>query len=246
MRINLLLFTSILFMAVLAGAVTRENQERKPTAQVGLLETGSFHGEEVSALTGEKWLGLYISDNHSILLNSRLRVETVHDDIGDSPEEKTGKEVSVELPLQPIFLVRRATMLREGPVNTVFAEKPDYEKTLEKVSPLSLKLAQTSYALKVVGADDGAQCSEHAFPKGAQLVLASGDSTQVLYSLEDCGNEPYWYLLWAGDLDSDGKLDLYVRVSYHYNVAQRKLFLSSQAAEGQLVKEVAEFVTSGC
>ena len=74
----------------------------------------------------------------------------------------------------------------------------------------------------------------------------SGESGQVLYSLQDCGNDPSWRLLWAGDLDRDGKLDLYVSVTQHYNVSERKLFLSSQADEGQLVKEVADFVTSGC
>lgn len=246
MRINSLLLMSILLSVAFAGAATSANQDPKPALSVGLLETGSFHGEEVSARTGEKWLGLYIVDNHSILIKARLRVETVHDDIGDGPEEKTGKDVSVDSPLEPIFLVKRAPRLSEGPVNTIFVEKPDYEKTLEKVSPLDLKLDHTSYVLKVVGSEDGAQCSEHAFPRKPQLVLTSGESTQVLYSLEDCGNEPYWYLLWAGDLDRDGKLDLYVSVSYHYNISQKKLFLSSQAAKGELVKEVAEFVTGGC
>lgn len=246
MRINTWLIISLLFAVAFGGAAIGANQEPKLIRPVELLETGDFHGEEVSARTGEKWLGLYISGNHSILLNSRLQVETVHDEIGDAPEEKTGKRVSVNPPLQPIFLVKRARMLSEGPVETVFAEKPNYEKSLERIPPLELKLAQTSYVLTVVGSDDGAKCSEHAFPANAKLVLASGDSSQVLYSLEGCGNEPYWYLLWAGDLDRDGKLDLYVSVTYHYNVSQRKLFLSSQSSKGKLVKEVAEFATSGC
>ena len=246
MRINILFIMAILCAVAFGGAATSANQKPKLIHPVELLETGDFHGDEVSARTGEKWLGLYISGNHSLLLNCRLQVEMVHDEIGDEPEEKTGKKVSVDPPLEPIFLVRRAKMLREGPVETVFAEKPNYERSLERIPPLELKLAQTSYVLKVVGSDDGAKCSEDSFPKNAQLVLAAGDSSQALYSLEGCGNEPYWYLLWAGDLDRDGKLDLYVSVTYHYNVSQRKLFLSSQASKGKLVKEVAEFATSGC
>ena len=39
----------------------------------------------------------------------------------------------------------------------------------------------------------------------------------------------------------DGKLDLYVQVGYHYNSTQRKLFLSSQAKKGKLVREVADW-----
>jgi hypothetical protein len=242
---RLLLIFSLL-MAAFAGKGIYAEQETKPTHGIGLLETGSFHGEEVSAHTGEEWLGLYISGNHSMLVKSRLQVETVHDDIGDAPDEQTGKTVSVDLPFEPVFLVKRARMLREGPVFTVFAEKPDYAKTLEKVSPLKLEMATTSYELKVISSQDGEQCSEHEFPRNAQLVLTNGNSKQVLYSLEDCGNDPSWYLLWAGDIDLDGKLDLYVSVSYHYNVSQRKLFLSSQATKGQLVKEVAGFETYGC
>ncbi|HKO62441.1 MAG TPA: hypothetical protein VJV03_14855 [Pyrinomonadaceae bacterium] len=45
---------------------------------------------------------------------------------------------------------------------------------------------------------------------------------------------------------TDGKLDLYVTVNQQYNVVERKLFMSSEADEGQLVAEVAEFVTIGC
>jgi hypothetical protein len=246
MLTKLLLFIAILVALVLAGAVTSANQEPKPAHSVGLLETGTFHGEEVSARTGERWLGLYISEGHSLLVKTRLRVETVHDEIGDAPDEQTGKMVSVDLPLEPIFLVKGAKMLSEGPVNTVVIRKPESEESLERIPPLQLNLAQTQYELKVVGSPDGAKCSEDSFPKNAQLVLTSGDSSQVLYSLEGCGNEPYWYLLWAGDLDRDGKLDLYVSVTYHYNVSQKKLFLSSQAAEGELVKEIAEFETYGC
>jgi hypothetical protein len=39
---------------------------------------------------------------------------------------------------------------------------------------------------------------------------------------------------------------LYVDVSWHYNVSETRLFLSSQAKPGQFVKEVAKFVTTGC
>jgi hypothetical protein len=68
----------------------------------------------------------------------------------------------------------------------------------------------------------------------------------MLYTLDVCGNDPYWYLLWAGDLDRDGKLDLYLSVTQHYDVAERKLFLSSQARRKKLVREVASFEIGGC
>ncbi|MGH9958736.1 MAG: hypothetical protein ACREBC_16665 [Pyrinomonadaceae bacterium] len=234
-------------LLLLFANVNTEATKAHPEPLVGLLETGEFHGEEVSARTGEKWLGLHVTDQHSTLLKYQLTVESVHDPITDhGANEKTGKKVSVDLPLEPLFLVKSGKILRGGPVTTVFKQAADYEKSLERVSPHNLKLAETTYVLKVVGSEDGAKCSEHSFPKNAKLVLVSGDVEQVLYSIDGCGNEPYWYLLWAGDLDRDGKLDLYVSVTQHYNVSERKLFLSSRAKRRQLVAEVAEFVTSGC
>jgi hypothetical protein len=55
-----------------------------------------------------------------------------------------------------------------------------------------------------------------------------------------------WKLLWASDLDRDGKPDVYAEVSDDYDRSQRKLFFSCQARKGRLVREVAEFATTGC
>ncbi len=208
-----------------------------------VLEVGEFHGEEVGAQTGEKWLGLTIADGESMLLSYQLTVEAVNDLLVDEPDQKTGKKVSVDLPLEPLFLLD-ADWISAGPVQTVF--KGNYEQAMARVSPVRLKLADTSYELKMIGPKDGEKCSDDALPKNVQLVLVSGEATQVLYSLEECGNDPRWFLIWAGDLDGDGKLDLYLNVSQHYNVSEKKLFLSSEAGEGRLVEQVAEFVTSGC
>jgi hypothetical protein len=247
MRNRLSIFMLILVWLALVFATSSAEKNQTNARRVELLETGEFHGDEITARTGERWLGLYVTDHSSTLLSYRLTVETVHDGIVDQDaEQETGKDVSVDLPLDPVFLVKGATMLSAGPVTTVFSGNANFEKTLEKVSPINLKLGEVSYVLKVVGADDNSKCSEHAFPRNAKLVLVSGESAQILYSLEECGNEPYWHLLWAGDLDRDGRLDLYVSVTQHYNVSERKLFLSSQAGDDHLVKEVAEFVTSGC
>lgn len=233
----------ILISLALVSATGSTGKKQTRVPRVELLETGEFHGDEVRARTGERWLGLHVSDHGSMLLPYRLRVEAVHDGIVDDDEEqKTGKAVSVDLPLKPSFLVKGAIVLREGPVTTVL----EGEKALETASLLSPSLAEHFYVLKIVGDEDKEKCSEQSPPRNAKLVLASGDSAQVLYSLKECGNDAGWTLLWAGDIDRDGKLDLYVSVNQHYNVSERKLFLSSSAEEGQLVKEVAEFVTSGC
>jgi len=238
--------TILLLLATSSMASKTANETNTINAcppEARLLEVGEFHAEEVEANTGEKWLGLHISDGKSMLLGYQLTVEAVHDVVVDEPDQKTGKKVSVDLPLQPILLID-AQGLSAGPVETVF--RGSNEKALEAASPLILKLGDTTYELKVIGSEDGGKCSEGGLPTDAHLVLTSRESTQVLYTLDECGNDPAWHLLWAGDLDKDGKLDLYVSVNQHYNVAEKKLFLSSVVGEGRLVEQVAQFVTTGC
>jgi hypothetical protein len=214
--------------------------------RVRLIETGEFHGDEVRARTGEQWLGLYVARTDSALSPTIVRVKRVHDPIVDGqPGERTGKRVTVRRRPEPVFLVREAGMLHPGKVTTVYHG----ETPLNDHSDVRLTVAGKTYHLRVT--TRSRQRSEHSSDErlsdDARLVLATGKSRQVLYSLAGKSNdEGEWNLLWAGDLDHDGRLDLYVEVSWHYNLSQRKLFLSSQAKRGRLVREVADFSTEGC
>lgn len=210
---------------------------------VQVLEPGQFHGEEVKAETGEKWLGLHIAGDKTLLLNYKLTVDTVKDELTDGPDEMTGKKVSVDLPLQPLFLVRAEGIVSEGPAQTIV--EGSFEEPLREQQPLKVNFGSAAYKLEIVS-PTGEKCDQYGLPKNAKLVLSSVDQSQVLYALEDCGNDPTWYVIWAGDIDGDDKLDLYISLTQHYNVSERKLFLSSQAYGGKLVHEVAEFVVSGC
>jgi hypothetical protein len=242
MKIKITILTLVLASLIVAPAIKSAGIFQ---GDQKLIEPGAFHGDEVTARSGEKWLGLYITDEDSMLLTYRLTVDVVQDSLVDEDGQKTGKEVSVDLPLEPLFLIKGKGILKEGPVTTVFDDASS-SSILAESSTIALNLAGTSYALKVAGSEDTTKCPDQSLPRNARLVLVNGESRQVLYSLQECGSDPTWALVWAGDLDRDGKLDLYVSVTQHYNVTERKLFLSSPAGEGQLVKEVAEFVTSGC
>lgn len=234
--------TILLLFAMISSSVSSPKATVVCPPEAALLEVGEFHGEDVSAETGEPWLGLHISDNGSTLLNYTITVTKVHDPLLDNGDQMTGKKISVDLPLEPIFLVNSDWLLQSGPVVTAFKGN---DEPLRSASSQNLKLAGSDYEIKIIG-ENAKKCEHSSLPRNAKLVLTSGNASQVLYTLQDCGNDPTWALIWAGDLDKDGKLDLYVTVNQHYDVIERKLFLSSQTDEGQLVAEVAEFVTSGC
>lgn len=60
------------------------------------------------------------------------------------------------------------------------------------------------------------------------------------------GNDGSPFIVWSGDLDGDGKLDLLLNVTDHCDISLPTLYLSSAAKGGELVHEVAHFRSVGC
>lgn len=210
----------------------------KPKIQ--LLETGEFHGDEVGARTGERWLGLFPVADGFVLLPTTLSVDAVVDAVvdGDDTQKKSGKKVMVHRDSDPVFLVKGAAMLRPGPVVTIFRER----KSLGNAATIDLELKGKQYQLKVISQDPQ---PKDFLLQNTKLVLTLGRTSQTLISLKE-HTDAGWFLFWAGDIDRDGKLDLYLDLSNHYNVSRRVLLLSSQAGKEKLVKELARFETVGC
>ena len=60
------------------------------------------------------------------------------------------------------------------------------------------------------------------------------------------GDDAMPRLLFAGDLDRDGRLDLIFDITDHYNVSRPTLFLSSGAADGKPLRAAARYESVGC
>ena len=216
--------------------------------EVKLLQTGEgFHGDEINANSDEVWLGLFKEGNNYYLANSKISIRPSYDAIVDEPGEKiTGKEVLTAKNSESLFLLKNADFLSEGSVRTLDAS-PEwdhyddessydlyYSFTLDKGFNRTYALNGINYRLYVLEVDDR-----------RTLVLEKGDERQIIYFMSTTGDES-WHLYWVGDLDGDGKLDLFANIPTFYNFSQKRLFLSSQADEGKLVKQVALFHTTGC
>ena len=53
-------------------------------------------------------------------------------------------------------------------------------------------------------------------------------------------------IIWIGDLNRDKKPDLIMNLSNHYNRGNTTLLISGDSENGELVKKVAEWNTTGC
>jgi hypothetical protein len=90
-------------------------------------------------------------------------------------------------------------------------------------------------------------------PISLSFITQGKDQYSVVLSFkgknQDLGhfgsNEGSWQPIFLGDLDGDGLPDLIISISEHYAAGHWYLFLSSKAAEGKLVAEVASFFDPG-
>jgi hypothetical protein len=107
-------------------------------------------------------------------------------------------------------------------------------------------MGDAAYRLALRCALPGASC---------RVELETGTHRQALLELaatrnEDgslmLGDDASPALLFAGDIDRDGRLDLILDATDHYNLSRPTLYLSTQAADGELVHRVAEHEAVGC
>lgn len=212
--------------------------------KIKLLETGEgYHGDQVKAKSGETWLGLFKENDKYYLRSTKLKITRVQDTIVDDENKMTGKSVFTSYKASSVFLLKNAKMLREDEIDTLFfATDIDETTELKNGTQKEFKFNDENYSLRV----ENRFSADEFLGKGSKLILARGETTQILNYLKDGCNDCYWNLYWVGDLDKDGKLDFYLDLSWHYNVIDKRLFLSSQADKGKLVKNVAGFWINGC
>jgi hypothetical protein len=241
-RSFILLFTTILTASIIDTAFA---------ANIDLpgqmTMAGTWHGDEVSAKHDETWLALVETSSGFELQEATISVEIVVDEVIDVPPSKTGKKVSVPEGFEPLVLLRGLPQLSPGPVVTIAA--PD--ESLNTTHPARFTLDESSYRLEFKCAAEflGQELAD------CPLQLNNGNKIQTLQDYpiyhpsttnSTIASEASPRVLWAGDLDRDGLLDLLLDLTNHYNVSAPTLLLSSMAGKGELVRSAAVFRTTGC
>ena len=221
--------------------------------KIRMVEVGEgYHGDEIEAKNGEAWLSLSAEDDKCFLKREKVTVRRAVDVVLDDEKlnHKTGKSVSVNSKAASIFLLKKADKLKEGEIKTLYRYAHPRETTTgedEKLFSLKIGFVRTftlenkTYTLSVKRGKNRANEDVIA------LILENGTSKQVLHSYRSFSNDDYIGILdWVGDLDRDGKPDLYLDLYVNDNAVYKNLFLSSEAEKGKLVKKVATFTITGC
>jgi hypothetical protein len=219
-------------------------------AEPQLLLPGEWHGAEVRANDWERWLGVTLMWQGGWELREYIvRVEPVTDPVVDEAGEMTGKRVRVTEGGEPSFLLRGIDGLAPGQILTA----SDIPTEITREQALRLTLPNGA------GLELSLDCRNPIFDAEglAACPLVTGDNegrqtiaTITLYrpapeKVEFTAERPP-QLLWAGDLDRDGRLDLLIDLSNHYNASSPTLFLSAPAGAEEKLRRVAAFTTSGC
>ena len=216
-------------LLLLALAETPAQKDCK--AQFAPLETGAYSGasrvpfwrkSEAGEWGRPGWIG-WMQDG------DRLQAVqlTVRDRPKDHPDDN---DVNVLWTPDVTYAVRCIPRLGAGPIRSLRVARRDLD-----YGPLTFSLGSRRYDLRLQSAREDRT--------DARVILSDGRDTQVLYSADGFVDEPHYFIEWAGDLDRDGRLDLVVNLSRKYSWHPYRLLLSSAAAPGQLVADVAVFET---
>ena len=207
---------------------------------------GTFHQGEAVARHGERWFALRVQADDARLDTTRLRVNTVFDELLDAEGQATGSEVGSDK--ADVLTYLRGTGLHAGPVVQALIEDTAGDSGLVAQT---LTLGDKAYRLatrcEVAVAEGGFMCG---------IMLIEGERSQTLVrmtaqSVEGrpglmLGSDASPHLIFAGDLDRDGKLDLIFDTTDHYNLSRPVLFLSGAAEGDELLHAVAEHSAVGC
>jgi hypothetical protein len=217
-----------------------------------LLLPGTFHGGEVVVENGSTWLAVVPQLNHGYVIEeAEVVVETVFDPIVDAEGEVSGVQISAPSCLRtPLFLVRGMDAIQTGFFDTSVSDPTRIR--INEPFPITV-FSRRHYAL-IIEYDPEVPTTVDNFVE-CPLVLVHELGRQVLATFTihappegdlSFASEAVPMILWAGDIDRDGKLDLLLDLTNHYNVSAPAFFLSTAAGDDQLVAEVASLHITGC
>ncbi|MBI5252690.1 MAG: hypothetical protein HY912_24610 [Desulfomonile tiedjei] len=250
---------SVLILALSVAAATAQDRDE---SQISLIVPKCNMFPNPDLKSEDVLFGLFVSNIGHLLLPARITVTSGVDDRCDK-----FTKVDVSYPEVPLFLIRGLPDLKTGSIKTAFSGSkfiypgqpvllslPDQEKGQMEVAPTMLRAF-----------GNAVEHGKDTFVLSYKIELRAGDRNQTLdfyrNSPASRGSHARKFgvlnltdhavkfdltrhmevptLIWAGDLDADGKIDLFMwwpcpgRTAGVYY-----LYLSSAAKDGDLVAKI--------
>lgn len=212
-----------------------------------IIYPGVFHGDEVWDDTeGDKWLGLFKGMGKYYVAATPVTVKRVYDVVldDDSTKEITGREVFAGNKDSCLLLMSRmGEVLQEHDVNA--ARLP--VNIINPGERTTINFNGTTYVLSATGEKRKQEHEERIWNYKLYLsTTKNGKTITQLLAAYPQFDDSMIELMFAGDIDGDGLLDLIIDNSPHYNSTTPTLYLSKPAAANQLLKIMAIHSSVGC
>ncbi|WMW80608.1 hypothetical protein RF679_18505 [Undibacterium cyanobacteriorum] len=219
----------------LSSALSSTHAQDLPLARIYTI--GQHHGDEAPAKFDQGWLGLIVKNGKAELKSVRPQVKTVYDQVLDDINNKqsySGREISVKGDA-PLLLIQMNS-LTPGKVEMATIEQIENSATLT--------FHQQDYVLdhECVKQKAGTKLTP------CKIILQQGSNKQAIeenFLYPDGNFTKSVQVVWAGDLDRDGKLDLILRTNGDNN-SILMVYLSSMAKGRHMLKKVASYEIIGC
>lgn len=206
-----------------------------------VLQPGVFHDGEVPPDAAQRrWLGLFRRTGGYYLAPAAVRTARVQDVIMDEEGQRTGWEVTLPRATDTcLVLLTGPGKLAAGPVDSAAAGTG----ALMPGQPVRLGLGGVRYTLSA-----RCQYAADSTVRNYKLYLTCADrpGKEQLLAAAPLLDDATMTLVWAGDLDHDGRLDLILDTTSHYNASRLSVYLSGAARGAELVKFVGLRETVGC
>jgi hypothetical protein len=204
-------------------------------------EMDSFGLPAKRAMAAAGWLGLY--ERNAEWRLAHAAVEIVPRTLSEIDEDYVVHDVSSD-PADAWMLLSGFPDLAPGPARTV-GWRVDLSPSADdfRSSEVDIVLGEDRYTVRVES-EEASRCDTviTLVERGREQLLFSPGSEHAAIPVDFGCDEPHFSILWAGDLDGDGRLDLLVTLSWKYSYHPRQLLLSSRAAADELVSLAGTYV----
>ncbi len=213
-----------------------------------VLPTGIFHGDEVwNNASVLQWFGLFKGQDGYYLKQTEIKTERVNDAIVDENEsDKTGWRVQALNKDSCLILIESLPFLTDRNIQSV-------KLSNEFIYPgdtVSIKYSGINYKIYAKGGKKQIPNQPDWFEVwNYRLYITAtikGQERKTLLIAQPNGDDRMINIIFAGDIDGDGILDLLIDTTDDYNVSIPTIYLSKPAANGEVVKPIGGHKSVGC